>query len=186
MTGGSWRLTTAIQARGVNAFTGAITPPKVSEAGNAIQSLGFGTGSARMDSLVAISQSLAPGASVTFNLFDGSLLDITGMSATFRVLKGFAAWVVSGGDSAGVTLGQAGSNPTSMFWVGTTPGEVIYPGGPAISNGSPAGVLVTSTTCNLQVLNNGAVAATFALYLAGSTAVSGSPIGFSNLLLTYA
>jgi len=185
MTGGSWRSVTSIDARGFNAFPGSITPPKVREVGDAIQSLAFGTGTNRFDTAVAIEHSLAPGASETLNLFDGSLLDITGMAATFRMLKGFAAWVTAGGDSAGVTLGQAASNSTTLFWVGTTPGETIYPSGAAIGNGSPAGIAITATACNLKIVNNGAVAVTYALYLVGSRAGAGSPIGLPNLLLTY-
>lgn len=181
MTGGSWRLATSINIVGVNAFNGSVNPSKVSDGSAVIQNLAFGTGFAKMDTEVLLQRSLAPGTSETWNLYDGTTPDVFNFGATFRTLKGVLCWVSAGGDASGLTIGGGASNPCVLFFGGTTPNQTVYAGGPPASGGSPLGIAVTATTCNVKITNNAAVATEYTLYLVGSKAASGAAMGVLGL-----
>jgi hypothetical protein len=169
MTGGSWRLSGGLVAKGQNAFTGSVKAPKVTIPASAAQALAFGTGSGRCDLIVVETRTLAAGVNESLNLYDGSLIGIDGLPAPFRKLKGLFVWVSSDGDAAGVTIGSAGTNPHALFFGAATHTWTIFPGGPGLSGGNPAGVTVDATHNALKVLNNGAVAVTYGVALAGTS-----------------
>lgn len=181
MTGGAWRYEMAV------AVTGQKTPPFGDDAvsttldAGTVQSLAFGTGTLGLE--VDQLRHLPAGGSETLNLYDGSLTDVFGDAAPFRVVRSFVLFVESGGDAAGVTVTGGVSNPTALFWVGTTPGQTVYPGGPACSGGSAAGVNITSSACTLKVTNNGAAQCSYRLMVAGDLFTSGMAVG--TLGLTY-
>lgn len=183
MTGGSWRINTVL------ALTGALRPQFSSASisttldASAIQSIAFGTAEGEMSILVDQTRPLPAGVSETHNLFDGSLLDIYGDAAKFRKLRGFAFQVHSGGDSSGVTIRGGDSNPCTLFWVGTTPGQIVYPDGPAAAGGSDAGITISSSACTIKVTNNSAVECSYRMLFAGSVCVPGSPVGLALSLL---
>lgn len=143
--------------------------------------LPFGVGAGTASLVVVTARSLAAGSSETLNLYDGSLLDVYGDAAPFRVLRGVSVWVESDGDSAGVTFGDAASNATPLFFGDPAHTQTVYPGGPAAVGGSPAGVTVTASTCNLKIVNNGAVPVSYGLLLLGSQHAAGVASGVLGL-----
>ena len=186
MTGGSWKSQTALTLTGQLQVANAPLPLAQSLAPNAIQSLPYGTGVGTASIVVSQTYLLAAGSSVTLNLYDGSLLDVTNAAAAMRLLRAYAIWISAGGDSAGVTIGNAGSNPHPLFFGATTSTKTIYPSseGDGSGNSVGAGVVVSATACNVKLQNNGAVPVTLSVNFAGTQAVSGVPMGLS-LLFTY-
>lgn len=177
MDGGNARLTLGLKVRGQKGAS------RVSQGHGTISTLGFGSGEGSLAVIVDQVRGLTAGASETLDLYDGSLLDVHEDPAEFRVLREYAVWVVSGGDTDGLTIGQAGANPHPLFWIGTTPGKTIYPGGIGDAGTDPSGVAVTATVRNLKLTNNGAVALTYRIYLAGGHGMPGVAMG--PLGLTY-
>lgn len=178
MTGGSWRLSVGLKVRGRKQPLNAAAAAPLTLARGLVQSLDFGTGSGTLSLAVAQVRSLGAGASETLDLYAGTdLADLYGDAAPFRVVRAFALWVVSGGDAAGLTVGNAGADPLPLFFGAGAHTETVYPGGVPVLGGSPAGVAVTSTARNLKVANNGAVAADYLIALAGSPVSSGMAMG---------
>lgn len=130
----------------------------------------YGTGSGQVDLIVAQDRTLNATTAETLNLYDGTVKDLFGDAAAFRKLKFLGVWVVTGGDSAGVAVGGAASNATAAFFADATDKVKVFPSGPGFQTGSPAGVTVGATTCNLKVENLGAVAVTYRLVLGGTSA----------------
>jgi hypothetical protein len=150
------------------------------------QVLGFGTASGQMNQLVMQERSLGPGLSESLDLYDGStctpaLIDIMRSNVAFRTIRGFAIWVLDGGDDAGVTIGAAASNANTLWLGGTTPTVTIYPDSGAFAFGQQAGKAVTSSARNVKVLNNGAVSVTYLVAMAGSLNVGGGAMGVLGL-----
>lgn len=187
MTGGSWRVTTQLSLTGQNQLPNTTAPVALSLNPTATHSLPYGTGVGTASIVVSNAYLLAPGASVTLNLFDGSLTDMSGATAAFRLLRGYSIFVSDGGDTAGVSIGGAASNEHPLFSGGATYAKTVYPGGPDDSGGGGtiAGVAVTSSACNVLITNNSPTAfATVTASFAGTQCVSGVPIGLA-LALTY-
>jgi len=181
MTEGTWSLGTVLRVSARNTRVSGAGYDSFRFGDGVRQGLEAGTGSATASLVVALTRGLVPGGSDTFDLFDGSLTDVFGATAAFRVLRGYALWVEDGGDSSGITLSGGASNPHGLFMGGTTPSITAYPDGPALTAGSPAGSLVTSTARTLKILNNGAVETQYTLVLAGSQAASGALMGILGL-----
>lgn len=155
-------------------------------AGSADGRLAYGTGEGTVSLAVCQTRGLGPGASETLDLFDGSLADVFGVAAGFRVLRAYALWVdPETGDAGGLTVSGGASNPHTLFMGGTAPTKTVYPGGPADVGGSPAGVAVTSAARTVKLTNNSSTDLTYTIVLAGSPAAGGSPVGLL-LSLTYA
>jgi len=131
-------------------------------------SIGYGTSPGLGNLVSALAITIGAGANTTINLYDGSVLDVFGQPAAYRQLRLFAAWVSSGGDSAGVTISPGASSGNSLNWIGTSPGALIYPAGPPLVAGGPTGVTVDNTHKTIKFLNNGAVSVTVSVDLAGS------------------
>jgi hypothetical protein len=188
MTGGSWQLQTALTLSGESLKLNA--PAAVSQALAPVtrQTLSHGTGtttgSGKFGVAVAKSYGIAPGGTVTVNLYDGTLTDLFNDAANFRLLQSYAIWISSGGDEDGVTVGNADTNGHPLFFGSASHTKTVYPSSPADGGGSDAGVAVTSSACNVKLVNNGAVTAVVGVYFAGSSAVGGVPIGML-LGLTY-
>lgn len=192
MTGGNVGLNLTLSGLGQFARPGQFAPVQV-QLGTAtlplppvVASLLFGAASGQMNLLVCQSRGLQAGASETLDLFTGTdAKDIDGQTAAFRLLKWAIFWVIAGGDSTGVTVGNAASNAQLMTLGGTTPTATIYPSGPPLLLGSPAGSVVDASHKNLKVLNNSPTAlVTYGLLLAGcdtaaptSGAEMGLPLG---------
>lgn len=183
MTGGSWVLSvggsmtaTKLPALGTEADGWSHSP-------GSAQQLEFGTGSGAASIFVAQTRTLGAGASETLNLYDGSVVDVFDDPAAMRLLKSFALHIPSGGggDTAGVTVGAAASNAHPLFFGANTHTQTVYPAGPPMTGGSPDGVAVTSSACNVLVTNNGAVAVTYRVLIAGAAEVSGAAMGVLGL-----
>lgn len=129
----------------------------------------FGTAAGQGDLICGFTITLAANANQTIDLYGGALLDVFGVTAPFRHLRNFAAWISSGGDSSGVTIQPGASNPNNLWWGGTSPTKTIYPGGPGEIGGSPAGVVVSNTAKTVEFINNSsAVGVTITVYLNGA------------------
>jgi hypothetical protein len=187
MTGGSWKIQSSLALSGQNQLPNTTAPVGLSLSPSVINSLPYGTGVGTASIIAALSYVLAPSASITINLFDGSINDMSGTAANFRLLRAYAIWISSGGDTSGVTVGNAGSNPHPLFFGATGQTKTIYPGGPEDGGGGQTipGVAVTSSACNVKITNNSPMAfATVAVNFAGTQCVPGAPLGML-LGLTY-
>lgn len=187
MTGGKWQQQTILGLQGQNQLINTASPVTQSANPIATETLPYGTGPGTVSIIIAGSYLLTAGATVTVNLFDGSTNDITGSGATLRLLRAYAIWISAGGDTSGVTIGNAGSNPHPLFWGSTATTKTIYPAGAEDAGGGSTivGVAVTSSACNVKIVNNGAVPVTVLANFGGTQCVSGVPSGFPNLLFTY-
>lgn len=171
MTGGSFLLTVSARAAGVLTPANQPRGASVTLSDGARQSLTYGTSSGMADILVFQTRTLTAGASATYDLYTGTdLKDVIGDTAAFRKLKTVFVWVDSGGDTAGVTIGNAASNGNAFYLGAAAQTTTIFPGGPGYTNGSPAGIAVGATTCNVKILNNGAVSVVVGIALAGTSA----------------
>lgn len=187
MTGGSWKLQTALAISGQNLLTNTVAPVALSATPTASQSLVYGTGAGTLTIITNNTYVIGPSGTLTLNLFDGSMTDMAGATAPFRLLRGYSIFVQSGGDSTGVTIGNAGSNPHPLFFGATSATKTIYPGGPDDSGGTGVGtgVAVTSTVANVKIVNNSPSAfVTVVVTFTGTQCVTGVPMGL-GLLLTY-
>lgn len=186
MTGGSWQSSFGLRLAGKSLGSGNIAYNRANPTRAISQVLGFGNGSGTMNQMVLMERSLGPGASETLDLYDGSsnnpqLLDVMNDVVTFRTLRSAAFWILDGGDTAGVTIGNAGSNAHPLWWGGTTPTQTIYPSSGPLAGGQQAGVAVTATVRNVKVVNNGAVIVTYLVAFAGSINITGMAMGVLGL-----
>jgi hypothetical protein len=114
-----------------------------------------------------VQDTLAAGASKTYDLYGGTdLPDLFGDPAPLRTLRAVAVVIESGGDAAGVKVGNA-ATPCGLFFGTATDTQLIFPNGPSFLQGSPAGVAVTAGANNLKVQNLGAVPVTVTVHAAG-------------------
>lgn len=186
MTGGSWKLQSSLTLVGQNLLPNTTQPLTQQLNPTAAQSLPYGTGVGTASIIVSQSYVISAGATLTLDLYDGSLTDIAGSAAAFRLLRAYAIAIAGGGDSAGVTIGNAGSNPHPLFFGATSATKTIYPSSDSDGGGNSAGVgvAVTATVRNVKLVNNGAVPVTVSVNFAGTQAVAGVPMGLL-LALTY-
>ena len=163
------KITGATIAPQGNASPNSLESPGNDQLATGSQTLAFGTGSAQADILCAAEYSLNAGANMTIDLFANGLPNLFGGDANFRNLRAIAVTISSGGDSAGLTIGNAAANPNGLFFGAVTQTWTIFPSGAPFIGGSPAGVAVTAGARNLKIANNGAVAIVFKLMLAGTS-----------------
>jgi hypothetical protein len=140
--------------------------------------LAAGTYSGQANLVVQDQATLQPGETLTVDLYDGSVTDVFGAAAPFRVLRGYCFWVVAGGDASGVEVGDDGTvtNPCPLYLRGTSPRYLLLPGDAGVAEAEPAGLTVSATARNLKIANLGAVAATVGYALAGASP-AGTPLG---------
>ena len=139
-------------------------------ANNDPAALTYGTSSGLVDLITCSDRTLTAGSSGTYDLYTGTdLADLVGGTCAFRKVKLIQIAIVTGGDTAGVTIGNAASNGWAAFFGAAGNTMTIYPNGPAFAQGSPAGVAVGSSTKNLKVLNNGAASVTVRITIAGTS-----------------
>ncbi len=176
LTAGSWQGSTGAQINGAtiapqgNASPNTLTSPSVSESSSGSDSLSFGTTSGKGDIYCAVQVALGIGANVIYDIYTGTdVLDVYGKTAAFRTLRRIYVRIATGGDASGLTIGAPGSNGNKLFFADVSDAWTIFPTGPAFPGGSDAGVVVDATHKNIKFLNNGAVALTFDLFLAGGS-----------------
>lgn len=161
---------------------GNLAPDRANKAIGVSQLLGFGTAAGQMNQLVLQERSLAPGASETLDLYDGStgtpaLIDIMRDNVRFRTLRGLALWILDGGDADGVTIGDAASNAHPLWFGAADQTQTVYPDSGPMTGGQQAGVAVTATVRNVKVTNNGAESVTYLVAIAGSIISGGGMMG---------
>lgn len=171
MTGGTWRLSTTVRATGAKLPANQPTAARLTLPDTIGQALTYGTGSGQADILCFQTRTLAAGATLTLDLYTGTdFKDLFGDTAAFRKVKSLAVWVDSGGDASGVLVGGAASNAWVAFFADTSDKWKVFPSGPAMLGGSPAGVAVGATTCNLKFENAGAASVVVGIAIAGTSA----------------
>lgn len=151
------RITGTVPAPG-NAPENALADPSTASTVTTTQSLTYGTSSGKVDVPCAGEFLIAAGGSLTLNLYDGGtttsdLTTLFGGAANLRRLKSMTFSVVSGGGTEGVAIGGAASNAHTLFLGDTSDKAKIFPSGPALPLGSPAGETVTSTAKNVKLEN---------------------------------
>lgn len=176
LTAGTFGITVSAQVSGASiapqgtAASTSIASPTTAASGNGSLSLAYGTASGQGDIFCAGDFTLAAGATVTLDLYTGTdFKDVFGQTAAFRTLRGVYVGIVSGGDSDGLVVGNAASDGTALFFGSASQTWTVYPSGPPLAGGSPAGVTIGTTTKNLKIENAGAVSVTFRLILAGAS-----------------
>jgi hypothetical protein len=184
MTGGSWRVTVGVKARGRKQSPGGLAFAPLSVGRGLVHALAFGTGAGDFTLVVARLRSLGAGLSETLDLYGGTdLPDVYDDPAPFRLLSALLLWVDGGGDAAGVTVGNAAVSPHPLFFGGASHTQTVEPGGLPLSGSRAAGVAVTGTARNVKVTNNGAALVNYVICLAGSPVSGGMAMG--PLGLTY-
>ncbi len=144
--------------------------PSADAQGTGSQTLSYGTSSGAADILCAGDFTLAAAGTVEWDLFTGTdFKDVFGQTAAFRKLRGLFIAITDGGDTAGVTIGDAATDPNPLFFGAVDQTWTIFPDGPPMMGGSPAGVAVAGATSNLLITNNGAVEVTVRVMLAGTS-----------------
>lgn len=180
------KLSGTIPAPG-NAPANALSNPTNTQTESTSQALTYGTSEGKIDVPCAGEYLIAAGGSLTLNLYDGGtttsdLTTLFGAAANLRDVKSLTVSVVSGGDASGVAVGAAGSNIFAGFFGNSSDIVNIYPDGPALALGKPAGVAVTSSAKNLKLANNGASEVVVRVTAAGTTVVAGMWTGFWGFL----
>lgn len=140
-------------------------------ASNEVTTLTYGTTSGKVDLISCSDRTLTATTAATYDLYTGTgLADLAGLTCAFRKVKLIQVSIISGGDATGVQIGGAASNAWVAFFADTTDMCLIFPSGPVYTGGSPAGVAVGATTCNLKIENLGAVSVTLRILIAGTSA----------------
>lgn len=171
MTGGTWNLSTAIRATGLLTPANQTKGPRISLADRIGQTLSYGTTSGTCDIICFQTRSMLTTATLTLDLYTGTdFKDLYGDTAAFRKIKSIAVWVDSGADTAGVRVGGAASNAWIGFFANTSDKHLVFPSGPPYIGGSPAGIAVGASTCNLLLENLSAVTAVVGIAIAGTSA----------------
>ena len=130
----------------------------------------FGTGSGQCSIYCTADYLLNASGTVTIDIYANGLPNALGGDANFRTLKACVFSIVTGGDTAGVTIGNAASNAHALFFGTQTSTWTIYPGasGIPLSGSSAAGATVDATHRNIKITNNSSsVAVTVRVVLAG-------------------
>jgi hypothetical protein len=174
MTTGSVQCGTTLRVSGTyppQGVTGELANHTIPQsAGAEAATLTYGTSSGKVDLITCSDRTLTAGASGTYDLYTGTdLKDLDGLTCAFRKVKLIQVSIVSGGDTAGVTVGGAASDQWVGFFGASGDTLTIYPSGPPFLGGQPAGSAVGTTTKNLKILNNGAVSVTVRITIAGSS-----------------
>ncbi len=144
--------------------------PVVSPTDSIEFALTYGTGTGQADILCNGDYLLAISGTVTFDLYANGLPNSLGGAANFRKLKGVYVRVLSGGDTSGVIVGNAGANPHGLYFGAVTQTWKLLPGGPPLTGGDGTGVTVDATHRNLLITNgSGAAAVTVRVFLAGTS-----------------
>lgn len=186
MTGGAWQSSVGLRLSGQALGGGNLAPDRANKSVATSQILGFGTAAGQMNQLVLQERSLGPGGSETLDLYDGStnnpaLIDIMRDNVRLRMLRSACFWILDGGDAAGVTVGDAASNPHPLWFGADDQTQTIYPSSGPMTGGQQDGIAVTSGIRNVKVTNNGAVSVTYLVALAGSINVGGGAMGVLGL-----
>lgn len=174
MTGGHWQFSASVRCRSSHLAAGAIKADTVSAAKGDTSLLSYGTGSGKVDLIVATSVALGPDGTVTWDLYASSFADLNNLSANFRSVKSLFVRIADGGDTSGVQFGGAGSNPWLGSFGDTSDKVTIFPDGPPFVMGKPAGIAVTATSRNLLVTNLGDEIVNLEVFIAGSRTGGGS------------
>jgi hypothetical protein len=177
----SVRLTSKLQPSG-NAPVNSLSEPSASANLVLSETLDFGVSIGQINRPCVGQYLIAAGASLTLNLYDGGTTssDLTtqyGEAANLRLARFIYIAIVDGGDTAGVTVGNAASNAFVGGFDSATSTKTIYPDGPPHMDGSPAGFTVSSTQKNLKILNNGAVEVVVNVVVTGSNITIGMATG---------
>jgi hypothetical protein len=150
--------------------TVALDKPTTSAVGSGELNLSFGTGSGEADIHCAGDFTLTAGASVTWDIYTGTdFKDVFNQTAAFRKLKGIFVAITSGGDTAGVTIGNAASNQCGLWFGAVTATWKIYPSGTPFIGSQPAGLTIAAGNANLKITNSSAVSVTVRVVLSGSS-----------------
>jgi len=178
MTGGAWKSTTSLAVSGQTLLPNTAAPVGLSRGPSAVAALPYGTGPGTASQIVSLTYVLAPGSSVTLNLFDGSLKDMAGDQANLRLLRAYAIWISAGGDASGVTVGNAGADPHPLFGGSGAQTKTVYPNGEPDGGGGGTITPVTPSACNVKIANNSPTAfATVEVNFAGTQCVPGAAMG---------
>ncbi len=147
-----------------------ITSPSAGAVGTGQEQFDYGTASGQCDILCAADYLMTTGASLTLDIYTGTdLPNVFGGTAPFRKLKAVFLGVLSGGDAAGVTIGNAASNGNALFFGAQNDTWTVFPGGVPLQGSSPAGVTVDATHKNVLIHNNSAVSVTVRFILGGTS-----------------
>lgn len=188
MNTGTWRTTVGTKIQAGKLPPGSSVRQRVNVGPGFIQSLAYGTGSGYADLFIAKTLVLTPATSTTLDLYGGTdFVDVFGDPANFRAVKSMHI-AIDDDDivgTSGVRIGGAGSNCFPCNFADTSDKALIYPASNPFLCGSQAGITVSSTAKNLKIENLSlAESVTVVIYIAGSAASVGVPMGL-GLLFTY-
>ncbi len=116
-----------------------------------------------------VTGTIAFGASVSVNLFDGSVLALDGVTAVpFRTINYIDVWLSTAGAGGYLRVGGAGSNAAVLWFGSTTDTEDVVIGGPPFMQGGTVGYVIDNTHKLLKIANpHGSLAATYTMRASG-------------------
>lgn len=164
MNGGSFQLSVSVKVSGSipapgNTPTNTIPDAQKTVGGGSTQTVSYGTGSGKGDSFCSAEFAIAPGATLTLDLYAGGvddedLPDLFRHAAPLRVVRSVVVAIGTGtGDASGVRVGGAAADEWQGWFVQAGGQQDIFPGGAPFVQGSPAGKEVTATARNLAIEN---------------------------------
>lgn len=151
------------------AATSTVTATQLTVTANPQEMLAFGTTSGQANVLISQDRTLTASATETIDINTG-LNDIGGFSPVALHLKYVGMYIVSGGDTTGLTIVSGTSSGFTGYGINST-GVTIYPSGPGFQNGEPVtGIACTTGAANIKITNNSSTApTTYRIMLAGTT-----------------
>lgn len=104
---------------------------------------------------------LAAGASVTINLYDGSLLGLDGVTAIpLRTLYYVDLWLSGAGGF--LRIGASGTNAHALWFADASDASDVVAGGPPFLQGGSVGLVVDNNHKNVKIANpHGTLSATY-------------------------
>jgi hypothetical protein len=151
------------------ASTSTLNQLSTTVTGNPGITMTFGTGANQFNILIAQDRTLTASSSETLDINTG-LADLFDGSPTMTHLKYVAFYIISGGDTTGLTAVSGASNGFVGYGIQTTSaGPTVYPNSCGFQNGEPsAGITVSSSLANIKFTNNSSsVSVTYRVIFAG-------------------
>jgi hypothetical protein len=174
LTGGSIQASSNIQIKGSaapqgTAATSTLQTLNVTITGQAQETLNFGASTNQMNIIIAQDRTLTTGGSETLDINTG-LADIFGATNTALHCKYIGSYIVSGGDTSGVSITTPGSNGFVGYGINTS-GTIMYPNGPGYQGGEPTvGITCSATHGNITVTNlSSTIGVTYRIMLGQTT-----------------
>ena len=134
--------------------------------------LSQGTGAGQVNAVVVREDTVNASSSLTYDLFDSTLLDVFDVATAFQTIKFVWLALIDNPDgttgASSVTVGNAAAEPHQLWFGADAHTASVFPGGLPFCQGDPTGKTVDASNNRVLVTNNdGANKATWLVVFAG-------------------